>query len=143
MENNYQNLQYTDDKKVLEYVKAIIKAVDMTHQVAVKSQTKSKKAREAIESKEKVFMWNTLQEYLHKYKDFINTKNIMFTCNVGMDFYNQVTVLEIEQQLKIMIGIVYGYEAEHCVHSEMIKQCLKKLLKTSDAFTDKEIERIL
>ena len=34
MENNYQNLQYTDDEKAIAYVKAIIKAVDMTHQVA-------------------------------------------------------------------------------------------------------------
>lgn len=60
MENNYQNLQYTDDKKVTEYIKAIIKAVDMTHQVSAKSQMKSRKARESIESKDKEFMWNTL-----------------------------------------------------------------------------------
>ena len=36
MENNYQNLQYADDEKAVAYVKAIIKAVDMTHQVAEK-----------------------------------------------------------------------------------------------------------
>ncbi|MCM1537787.1 MAG: hypothetical protein NC254_05270 [bacterium] len=143
MENNYQNLQYTDDEKVTEYVKAIIKAVDMTHQVAAKAQMKSKKAREAIESRDKEFMWNTLQEYLHKYKDFINTKGTMCIYNVGIDFYNQVTVSEIEQQLKIMIGVVYDYEAKHCVHNEMIKQCMKKLLKISGAFTNKEIERLL
>ena len=143
MENNYQNLQYTDDEKIMEYIKAIIKAVDMTHQVAAKAQMKSKKAREAIESKDKVFMWNTLQEYLYQYKDFINTTGMMCTCNVGIDFYNQVTVLKIEQQLKIMIGVVYGYEAKYCVHNETIKQCMKKLLKISGAFTDKEIECLL
>lgn len=66
MENNYQNLQCADDKKVMEYIKAIIKAIDMTHQVAAKSHMKSKKAREAIVSKDKVFMWNTLQETLQK-----------------------------------------------------------------------------
>ncbi|MCM1063190.1 MAG: hypothetical protein NC420_01755 [Eubacterium sp.] len=143
MENNYQNLQYTDDEKVMEYIKAIIKAVDMTHQVAAKAQMKSKKAREAIESRDKEFMWNTLQEYLHKYKDFINTKSMMCICNVEIDFYNQVTVPEIEQQLKIIIGVVYDYEAKYCVHNEMIKQCLKKLLKSIGVFTDKEIERIL
>lgn len=60
MENNYQNLQYTDDEKVMEYIKTIIKVVDMTHQVSAKSQMKSKKTREAIESKDKIFMWNTL-----------------------------------------------------------------------------------
>lgn len=143
MENNYQNLQCTDDKKVTEYIKAIIKAVDMTHQVSAKSQMKSKKVREAIESKDKEFMWNTLQEYLHKYKDFINAKGTMCICNVGIDFYNQVTVLEIEQQLKIMISVVYDYKTKHCVHNEMIKQCMKKLLKMSGVFTEKEIERLL
>ncbi|MFG6367493.1 MAG: hypothetical protein K1W16_03545 [Lachnospiraceae bacterium] len=143
METNYQNLQYTDDEKVTEYIKAIMKAVDMTHQVAAKSQMKSKKLREAIESKDKAFMWNTLQEYLHKYKDFINTKNMMCICNVGIDFYNQVTVPEIEQQLKMIIGVVYDYEAKRCVHNETIKQCMKKLLKMSGVFTDKQIERLL
>lgn len=143
MENNYQNLQYTDDEKVMEYIKAIIKAVDLTHQVAAKAQMKSKKAREAIESKDKEFMWNTLQEYLHKYKDFINAKGMICVCHVEIDFYNQVTMLEIEQQLKILIGVVYDYEAKHCVHNEMIKQCMKKLLKISGVFTDKEIERLL
>lgn len=60
MENNYQNLQYEDDEKAVAYVKAIIKAVDMTHQVTEKSKIKSRKAREAIETKDKEFMWNTL-----------------------------------------------------------------------------------
>lgn len=106
MEDNYLNLQYTDDEKAVAYVKAIIKAVDMTHQVAEKSKIK-RKAREAIETKDKEFMWNTLQEYLHDYKEFINTTNIMRICSVGMNFYNQVTVTEIERQLKMMIGVIY------------------------------------
>ncbi len=143
MENNYQNLQYADDEKVMEYTKAIIKAVEMTHQVAAKSQMKSKKAREAIKSKDKVFMWNTLQEYLYHYQDFINKTNSMRVCSVGMEFYNQVTVPEIERQLKMMIGIVYDYEAKHCIHNEAIKHCLKKLLKVSGMFTDKEMEFLL
>lgn len=143
MENNYQNLQYTDDEKAAAYVKAIIKAVDMTHQVAEKSKIKSRKAREAIETKDKEFMWNTLQKYLHDYKEFINTTNTMRTCSVGMNFYNQVTVTENERQLKMMIGVTYDYEAKHCLHNETIKQCLKKLLKASGVFTDKEIEMLL
>lgn len=143
MENNYQNIQYIDDVKADSYVKAIIKAVDMTHQVAEKSKIKSRKAREAIKTKDKEFMWYTLQEYLHDYNEFINTTNTMRICRVGMDFYNQVTVIEIERQLKMMIGIIYDYEAKHCIHKETIKQCLKKLLKASGVFTDKEIEKLL
>lgn len=143
MENNFQNLKYTDDEKVATYVKAIIKAVDMTHQVAEKSKIKSRKAREAIETKDKELMWNTLQEYLHDYKEFINTTSTMRICSVGMDFYNQVTVAEIGQQLKMMIGVIYDYEAKHCIHNEAIKHCLKKLLKASGVFTDKEIALLL
>jgi len=67
----------------------------------------------------------------------------MRICNVGMDFYNQVTVTEIEWQLKMMIGVIYDYEAKHCLYNETIKQCLKKLLKASGIFTDKEIEFLL
>lgn len=115
----------------------------MTHQVTEKSKIKSRKAREAIETKDKEFMWNTLQEYLHDYKEFINTTNIMRICSVGMNFYNQITVTEIERQLKMMIGVIYDYEAKHCLHNETIKQCLKKLLKASGVFTDKEIEILL
>ena len=88
-------------------------------------------------------MWNTLQEYLHDYKEFINTTNIMRICSVGMNFYNQITVTEIERQLKMMIGVIYDYEAKHCLRNETIKQCLKKLLKVSGVFTDKEIEILL
>ena len=143
MKDNYQNLHYTDDEKASAYVKAIIKAVDMTRQVAEKSKLKSRKAREAIETKDKEFMWNTLQEYLHDYKEFINTKKNIYICSVGLDFYNQVSVTEIERQLKMIIGIIYDYEAKHCLHNETIKQCLKKLLKASGVFTDKEIELIL
>lgn len=62
---------------------------------------------------------------------------------VGMEFYNQVTVPEIERQLKIMISIVYDYEAKKCFYNEAIKQCLKKMLKESGRFTDKEIGLLL
>ncbi len=43
----------------------------------------------------------------------------------------------------MMIGVIYDYEAKHCLHNETIKQCLKKLLKASGVFTDKEIEILL
>lgn len=143
MENNYQSLQYEDDEKTRAYVMAIIKAVDMTRQVAEKSKIKSRKARKAIETKDKQFMWNTLQEYLHDYKEFITATNTMRIYSVEMDFYNQVTVTDIERQLKMVIGVIYDYEAKHCIHNETIKKCLKKLLKASGVFTDKEMEILL
>ncbi len=37
METNYQNLQYTDDEKAAAYVKAIIKAVEITREGALQA----------------------------------------------------------------------------------------------------------
>lgn len=38
---------------------------------------------------------------------------LLFThvCSVGMELYNQVTVTEIDWQLKMIIGVIYDYEA--------------------------------
>lgn len=143
MENSYQEIRYSNDEKVMTYVKAIIKAVDMTHEVASKSKMKSKKAKEAIQSGDKALMWSTLQQYIYHYKDFINRTEGMCVYKVDVEFYNQITVAEIKQQLEIMIGIVYDYEAKHCLAKETIKQCLKKLLEESGMFTKKEIEYLL
>ena len=82
-------------------------------------------------------------ENLCRYKDLIYTTSIMCICSAGTDFYNQVIVSELEHQLKMMIGIIYDCETKSCIHNEAIKQCLKKLLKASDAFINKEIELIL
>lgn len=124
-------------------MRAIIKAVDMTHEVASKSKLKSKKAREAIQSGDKALMWSILQEYIYHYRDFINRTEGMYVCTVNVEFYNQITVAEIKQQLEIMIGIVYDYEAKHCLAKETIKQCLKKILEESGVFIKKEIEYLL
>ena len=140
--NNY-NLKYSDDEKAMTYLKAIIKAVHMTHEVTAKSEMKSKKAREAIESQDKELMWSTLQQYIHNYMEFLNQSNKVSVYKVDMDFYDKITVAEIERQLEIMIGIVYDYEAKHCVAKETIKKCLEKILKSSNVFTQKEIEYLL
>lgn len=143
MENNYHNLQYTDDERTMTYLKAVIKAVHMTHEVTAKSEIKSKKARDAIESQNKELMWSTLQQYIHNYMEFLKQSNKICVYKVDMDFYNKITVAEIERQLNIMIGIVYDYEAKHCVAKETIKKCLEKILKSSKVFTQKEIEYLL
>ena len=143
MENNYHNLQYSDDEKVMAYVKAIIKAVNMTHEVTAKSEMKSKKARGAIQSKDKEYMWSVLQEYIHNYMEFLKQSNGIYVCQVDTQFYSKVTAAEIEHQLNIMIGIVYDYEAKHCLAKETIKKCLEKILKSSNVFTKKEIEYLL
>lgn len=143
MDNSYRNLKYSDDEKVTTYVKAIIKAVNMTHEVSIKSQMKSKKAKEAIESHDKESMWKTLQEYIHAYMEFLKQSQHICVYEVNKEFYDKITVEEIGFQLNIMIGIVYDYEAKHCLAKETIKKCLEQILKSSKKFTRKEIEYLL
>lgn len=143
MENSYRNLEYSDDEKVITYVKAIIKAVNMTHEVSTKCQIKSKRAKEAIESHDKGLMWKTLQEYIHAYFEFLKKSNQICVYEVNKEFYDKITEEEIEYQLNIMIGIVYDYEARNCLAKETVKKCLEQILKSSKKFTRKEIETLL
>ena len=143
MENNYHNLQYADDEKTMTYVKAIIKAVNMTHEITAKANLKSKKAKDAIQSQNKEYMWNTLQEYIYHYMQFINQSNRICFFRVDNEYYDRISISEIEKQLNIMIGIVYDYEAKHCAKNELIKKCLEKLLKQSGVYDKKEIELLL
>lgn len=143
MENNFHNLQCSDDEKVMTYVKAIIKAVNMTHMVTAKAEIQSKKARDAIQSQNKEYMWSILQEYIHHYMQFINQSSKVCVFRVDNEYYDKVSVSEIERQLNIMIGIVYDYEAKHCAKNELIKKCLEKLLKQSGIYDKKEVEALL
>lgn len=143
MENNYQSLTYSNEEKVMTYVKAIIKAVNTTHKVNTISEMKSRKIREVIKSKDKELMWSTLQEYICHYFDYIRQSNKIMLYAVDAEYYDNITVAHIERQLNIMIGIVYDYEAKHCVKNEVIKKCLESILKRSGIFTDKEIELLI
>lgn len=143
MDGYVNKLDYTDEEKVMEYCKNIIKAVEMTHEVVTKSKLRSKQANDAIATGDKIIMWNVLQEYLHNYHKLLAVSYGVCICQVDADFYNQVTEDDLEKQLKIVIGLIYAYEATHCVAKEKIKACFKKLLKKSGVFSDKEIERLV
>ncbi len=60
--------------------------------------------------------WTVLQEYLRKYSHFIN-KTTPFTglyvYVVDMEFYDNIGLGALDQQLKIVIGVVYLNEAVH------------------------------
>lgn len=143
MDGYVNKLDYTDEEKVMEYCKNIIKAVEMTHEVLTKSKLRSKKANDAIATGNKKTMWNVLQEYLHNYPKLLAASFGVCICRVDADFYAQVTEADIEKQLKIVVGLIYAYEATHCAAKEKIKACFKKLLKKSGVFSDKEIERLI
>ena len=67
MEQYAQNIMCTDEEKVITYCKNIIKAVDKTRDVAAQSKLKSRKIKDALQTKDKQTMWNVLQEYIHKH----------------------------------------------------------------------------
>ena len=139
MEKYAQNLFYTDEEKVITYCKNVIKAVEKTREVAAKSNLISHKAREAIETKDKRTMWNTLQEYIHKYSQLFTMANGVMLKQVDADFYENISEENISKQLEIVIGLIYLNEAKHCVAKETIKTCFKKLLKQSGVFNVHEI----
>lgn len=143
MDSYFEKLEYTDEEKVIAYCKSVIKAVEKTHDVAIKSKMKCQKANNALASGDKQIMWNVLQEYLHNYPKLIAPAFGVCICRVDSDFYNRVTEKDIAKQLEIVIGLIYLYEASHCAAKETIKACLKKILKQSNVFSDKEIELLL
>ncbi len=143
MEQYAHNLVYTDEEKVITYCKYIVKAVEKTREVATKSKLISRKAREALETKDKKTMWNVLQEYIHKHSELFTMANGVLLRQVDADFYSSVSEEDIAKQLEIVIGLIYLNEAKRCVAKETIKACFKKLLKQSNMFSNQEIEVLL
>ena len=141
MEETLQELQIRYEEKSLKAAEFAKKAAELTHTVYIANQ-KSQKALGAIKLHEKVTMWNTLQEYLREYANFINnTSLITGLCLYRVDhkFYEQVTAEDIEKQLRIVIGYIYAREAANSAAKATFKSCLKSLMKKSGKFTNAEL----
>lgn len=143
MEKYAQNLVYTDEEKVLVFCKNIVKAVKKTREVAAKSEMICRKANNALALKDKQTMWNVLQEYIHKYPQLFTISNGVQLKRVEVNFYENISEDDVATQLKIVIGLIYLYEAQHCAGKEAVKACFKKLLKQSGMFSDREVELLL
>ena len=124
--------------KMIVYVK---KAAEMTHTVIMADQ-KASKAVSAIQTQDKSRKWAVLQEYLKEYGAFINKTTLLtgvYVYQVNAEFYAEVNLQELDQQLQIMVGIVYLKEAVRAAVSETHKECLKKLLRKSGIFTEAQL----
>lgn len=143
MDECAQNLIYTDEEKVLTYCKSIVKAVEKTHEVVAKSKMICQKANDAIALKDKQIMWNVLQEYIHKYPELFTMTNGVQLGRVDVNFYKNITEDDIAKQLEMVIGLIYLNEAKRCAGKEAVKECLKKMLKQSGIFSNREIELLL
>lgn len=141
--NEFQTLNAQNNEQALEIAKILIKAAKETHAVLTRSEAKCKKARDAMATHDKDTMWCALQEYIGQYADFIRDTSA-FTgvalCKVNRNIYNQLTAVDIEKQLQIVIGFVHAKEAFDSVIEETYKQCVKKLLKKSGFFADNELK---
>ena len=62
---------------------------------------------------------------------------------IDADFYENVSEEDVAKQLEIVMWLIYLNEAKRCVAKETIKECFKKLLKQSGAFSEREIELLL
>lgn len=141
MGETFQELQIRYEEKSLKAAELAKKAAEMTHTVYTAIQ-KSQKALDAIRIHDKVVMWNTLQEYLREYSNFINSTSLIIglcLCSVDREFYEQVTVEDIEKQLRIVIGYIYAREAANSAAKATFKSCLKSLMKKSGKFTDADL----
>lgn len=121
---------------------ALKKAAELVH-TANRARTKSEQAVSAMKLTDKYAMWSILQEYYAEYKNFINSFS-PFTgytiYDVEKDFVEKITAENIRKQLNILIGFIYAKEVINTAAHQTYKECVKKLLKKTKAFTDKELD---
>lgn len=138
MEQKVSLVNQTQDTSFLECVK---KAAELTHTLYI-GKVKSQKANDAIATQDKNFKWTVLQEYLQKYASFINSLTVLsgiYVFRVDANFYDGVTDLQLNEQLEIIIGFVYLKESFNSLEQKTFKSCLKKLLKETGLFSDKQL----
>ncbi len=90
---------------------------------------KTEKAMNSLKSEDKLLVWNVLQEYLHTYREFINSLSNytgLIVYKVGSDFFDNCTIFDIKRQMENVITFVYLKETLSSTAKESFKQCLKK-----------------
>ena len=146
MMDEFQSLNAQNNKRSLEIAEILIKAAKETHAVIVKSEAQCTVIKSSILTHDKETMWRTLQEYIGHYAGFISNMSTLTGIGiqqVNREFYEHVTVADIENQLQVIIGFIYAKEAVNGVFKETYRQCVKKLLKRSKLFEDNELKRLL
>lgn len=132
------------NKKIEIFAETLEKAADLVH-MANRARAKSEKAIYAMRLTDKYAMWKILQEYYAEYRNFINSLS-GFTgytiYDVENNFVEKITDEDIRRQLKLLIGFIYAKEAVNTAAKQTYKECVKKILKKTKMFTDKELDRL-
>ena len=139
---NYSKAQ--NAQKTEAITDALKRAAELVH-AAFLAKAKSERAICAIKLTDKYAMWEILQEYYRAYKDFINSLSgfTNYTVyDVENDFVEKVSVEEIRNQLRTLVGFIYAKEAISSAAKQTYKECVKRILKGTKLFTDKELARL-
>lgn len=139
--DNYFEINNGD--KAREFGQAIIKAVIKTHTIEKRCQELTEEIDGAIESKRKDLMIGVLQKYIQQYKPVLENRNIIRFCAISKQEYDSIGTEEWIKQLYMMKSFIYYYEARKSFAKETIKNCLKKILSSSNHFTKDEIDILL
>ena len=135
-------IQSQDNNQVLEYVKLIIKAAKETHSMHSIAMNKSKDLRKAKQSSDQAEKIQVLQRFIIQYTKFIESTTEITGLSVYYISIDDISKIKIDDQLSIMEGIVFLYEALHSATNFTFKMCLKKLMKQSGIFTEAQLDAI-
>ena len=144
MKENGYRVDTQNQEKQSKFFECVKRAADISHTIVL-AQYKSQKAKDAIATESKETKWTVLQEYIKAYRDFINKMSVLtalYVFPVDENFYNNITLPQLNQQLQIAIDFVYLREALMSAAKETYKACLKKLLKQTGLFDSTELNRL-
>ena len=108
--------------------------LEATHTLA-QVKYKSQSAKTALQYDDKLSIWQVLQQYYRDYFDFINSFSDFTHIRlvpVDMNYYNQLSIDNLKNQLYFVISIVYAYEMYHHAEGITFKRYFIKLLKNSE-----------
>ena len=131
-----------NERKSNEFFKCVKKASELTHTVIL-ARYKSKKALDAIEKQSKEEKWDVLQRYMKEYASFIRNTTILtgiYLQSVDADFYNTLTLNDLNNALRILIRFVYFREVVNSEAKSTYRGCLKKLLKRTGLFDNSVLD---
>ena len=136
--------QQSDSDRTDVFIKCIQEAARKIRFVN-QAEQKCSKIRNVLQTDNEEQLWMVLQEYLNQYTEFIySLKCFTGICVIPVDaeFYKRITVDEIKNRLRIVVGYVYVNEAIRSNVKSMFKECLKKCLREGGCFTKEELNNL-
>lgn len=123
-----------DLQRCHQFCQLLKKASEITHTLIL-ARCKSQDAENALQYTDSSAIWSVLQDYYHRYFDFIN--NFSAFTNIKLipvpdDYYKELSLDCLKKQLYFVIMVTYSYEMYHYSKGTAFKDCFVSLLKDSD-----------